>query len=386
MTQDIKFIGAEDDNLDLFEAQYPVVSGMSYNSFIIFDEKIAIVDAVDIRRLEEWTALLQDSLKGKEPDYIIIHHMEPDHSGSLRQLLMLYPKLMIVCTKKASEMLANFFEDIDFSSNIRIVGDGDTLSLGRHELKFITAPMVHWPEVMMTFDSSEEILFTADAFGSFAMSNSDEAWPSEARRYYSNIVGRFGASVQQILKKVGAHNIRTIAPLHGPVITENIPYYLGLYDKWSRYEPETKGVLVAYASIYGGTAEAARRLAAMLREEGAGEVVTIDLCRHDVSYAIGEAWRLSGLMLCSSTYDADVFPAMHNFLHHIAQKKLTGRKVGLLENGSWAPAAGNVMRKSIEGMKGMDLVGPMISIRSRMHKADLPQMRLLAKELADSLK
>ncbi len=386
LSSDIRYIGVEDDNLDLFEAQYPLVSGISYNSFLILDEKTAIVDAVDIRRVNDWLANIDEVLEetGKTPDFLIVHHMEPDHSGCINIILDKFPDLKIICTKKAADMLANFFENIDFSDKIIPVGDGDTISLGRHEMKFITAPMVHWPEVMMTVELTEKILFSADAFGSFAMSTSTDAWPAEARRYYSNIVGRFGPSVQAILKKTGAHEIRMIAPLHGPLINDNIPYYLGLYDKWSRYEPDTRGVFVAYASIYGGTADAARRLARMLEQENAGEVVVMDLCRHDVSYAVAEAWRLSSMCLCSVTYDADVFPAMHNFLHHIEQKKLCGRKVGILENGSWAPAAANVMKKTLEGMKNMSVTGPVVSLRSRLHRADIPVMRQLAKDLAQS--
>lgn len=386
ISSDIRYIGAEDDNLDFFEAQYPLVAGISYNSYLILDEKTAIVDSVDMRRVNDWLANIDEALEGtgKTPEYLIVHHMEPDHSGSIHIILEKFPDIKIICTKKAADMLVNFFEHIDFSDTIQTVGEGDTLTLGRHELKFITAPMVHWPEVMMTVDLTEGILFSADAFGSFAMSTSTDAWPAEARRYYANIVGRFGPSVQTLLKKASAHDIKTIAPLHGPVIRENIPYYLGLYDKWSRYEPDTRGVFVAYASIYGGTAEAARRLASMLESKNAGEVVIMDLCRHDVSYAVAEAWRLSSMALCSATYDADVFPAMHNFLHHIEQKKLSGRKVGILENGSWAPAAANVMKKTLERMKDMAVIGPVVSIRSRMHKADIPVMLQLAEDIADS--
>lgn len=383
ITDDITFIGTDDDNLDLFEGQYPLVAGISYNSFIIKDEKIAIVDAVDKRRITDWLANIDAALGNAVPDYLIIHHMEPDHSGGIRSLLTKYPDLKLVCTKQAAVMLGNFFEDIDFSSNTIQVSDGQTLSLGKnHELKFLTAPMVHWPEVMMTVDLNQGFLFSSDAFGSFAMSSSTNAWPAEARRYYSNIVGRFGINVQAVLKKVAMHDIKYIVPLHGPILTENLEYHLDKYDKWSRYVPETRGVLVAYASIYGGTAEAARRLASMLEEEDAGEVVLLDLCRHDVSYAVSEAWRLSGLALCSVTYDADVFPAMHHFLHHLAQKKLTGRKVVIMGNGSWAPAAAAVMTKTIEAMKGMEIVAPPISLKSRLHKADIPALREMAKALA----
>lgn len=384
LTDDIIFIGADDDNLDLFEAQYPLVEGISYNSFFIADEKAAIVDAVDIRREDIWMANLEEAVarSGKTPDYVIVHHMEPDHSGCLRALLERFPEIMIVCTAKAADMLANFFEDLDFSKNIMKVADGDTLSLGKHELKFLTAPMVHWPEVMMTVDLHDKVLFTADAFGSFALScGASQGWPDEGRRYYSNIVGRFGPSVQGILRKVSREEVRIIAPLHGQVLRENLDEYISLYDKWSRYEADSEGVLVAYASIYGGTAEAAQRIASMLRAYGAPEVSILDLCRHDVSYAVAAAWKYPRMVLCSATYDADAMPAMHNFLHHLQQKKLSNRKVGLLENGSWAPAAAKMMRSTLEEMKNIDIVHPVVSIRSRLHKSDIPLLRQLAEEI-----
>lgn len=384
ISTDIFFIGTEDDNLDLFEAQYPLVSGISYNSYFIADEKSAVIDAVDYRRISDWAANIDQivSQTGKTPDYLVVHHMEPDHSAGISYLIDKYPNIKILLTRQASVMLANFFEDIDFSDYLQIVSDGDIIDLGKHQLKFITAPMVHWPEVMMTFETTSGILFTADAFGSFKMSSSTDAWPAEARRYYSNIVGRFGKNVQMILKKISSLPIKSIASLHGPVITENLPYHIGLYDKWSRYEPETKGVLVAYASIYGGTADAARRLASFLEDAGAGEVVLLDLCRHDVSYAVSEAWRLSAMVLCSVTYDADAFPAMHNFLHHIRQKNLCGRKVGIIENGSWAPSAGKKMKEMLAEMKDMEIIEPVITLRSRLHKADIPALKQLAEAIA----
>lgn len=376
----IRYIGAEDDNLDLFEGQYPVPAGISYNSFFIDDEHPAIIDAVDIRRCSDWLASVADT--GRTPEYVVVQHVEPDHSGSIRELLLRYPDIKIVCTAKAAAMLANFFEELDFGSRCLTVGDGDTLCLGQHTLRFITAPMVHWPEVMMTLDETEGVLFTADAFGSFAMSSSGEAWPTEARRYYTNIVGRFGPAVYNLMtKKLKGLDFSTIAPLHGPVLTENLEYYWNLYDKWSRYEPETRGVLVAYASIYGGTAEAARRLAAMLEQEGAGEVVVFDLCRHDVSYAVAEAFRLSGMALCSVTYDGGLFPAMQSFLHHLESKKLCNRTVALVENGSWAPAAARIMTTELATMKNMSIVEPVITLNSRLHSADLPAMRTLAARL-----
>lgn len=379
----IRFIGAEDDNLDLFEGQYPVPAGISYNSYFIDDEHPAIIDAVDIRRCNDWLASIADT--GRTPEYLVMQHVEPDHSGSIRELLSRYPDIRIVCTAKAVGMLRNFFEDLDFDSRCMTVGDGDTLCLGKRVLRFITAPMVHWPEVMMTFDETDGVLFTADAFGSFAMSSATDAWPTEARRYYTNIVGRFGPAVQNLMmKKLKGLNVSAIAPLHGPVLTDNLRYYWDLYDKWSRYEPETRGVLVAYASIYGGTAEAARRLAAMLEQEGAGEVVIFDLCRHDVSYAVAEAFRLSSMALCAVTFDGGLFPAMQSFLHHLESKKLCNRTVALVENGSWAPAAARVMTAELAKMKNMTIVEPVVTLAGRLHTADIPAMRTLAARLASN--
>jgi len=379
ITPNIRFIGAEDDNIDLFEGQYPVPNGISYNSYLIEDEHPAVVDAVDLRRCADWMTSLADT--GRHPEYLIVQHMEPDHSGSIHALIDRYPDIKIVCTAKASVMLANFFEDVDFTSRCHIVADGDTLSLGKHRLTFVTAPMVHWPEVMMTIDETDGVLFSADAFGSFAMSASTDAWDAEARRYYTNIVGRFGASVQTVIKKLAGRKFSTIAPLHGPVLSENLAHHLQLYDKWSRYEPETDGVLVAYASIYGGTAEVARRIAAQLENEDAGEVVLIDLCRHDVSYAVAEAFRLSRMVLCSVTYDGGLFPAMHSFLHHLESKRLCGRRVALVENGSWAPVAARLMADELAKMKDMTVVEPVLTINSRLHERDLTALRTLVASL-----
>ena len=381
ITDNIRFIGAEDDNLDLFEGQYPLVKGISYNSYLIDDEKIAVVDSVDVRRCGDWLAALGDVLGGRVPGYLVVQHVEPDHSGSIHALLSRYSDMKVVATAKAVAMLGGFFEDVDFAARSIVVRDGDTLSLGATTLRFITAPMVHWPEVMITLDETDGVLFSADAFGTFAMS-SDNGWDDEARRYYCNIVGKFGASVQTLMKKVAPLKFSVIAPLHGPVLNDNLGHYWTLYDKWSRYEPETKGVLVAYASIYGGTAEAARRMATMLREEGAGEVVLFDLTRHDVSYAVAEAFRLSHMVLCSVTYDGALFPAMHVFLDHLSRKSFRNRTVGLIENGSWAPVAGKLMCDMLSGMKGMTVLDPVVTLRSRLHNSDLPVMRQLARAVA----
>ncbi len=383
VTPHVKFIGVDDDNLDLFEGQYPVPNGISYNSYLIDDENIAVVDAVDIRRCSEWLALLDSTLDGRHPAYLIVQHMEPDHSGSIRAVLEKYPEMKVVATAKAIAMLDNFFDGMGFSERSISVKDGDTLSLGHTTLRFITAPMVHWPEVMMTLDETDGVLFSADAFGTFATSNATEGWDNEARRYYCNIVGKYGSCVQAVMKKLTGLPFGIIAPLHGPILKENLAHYWNLYDKWSRYIPETEGVLVAYASIYGGTAEAARRLADMLRSRGAGDVVLIDLCRHDVSYAVAEAFRLSRLALCSVTYDGAMFPAMHNFLHHLAAKNFSGRHVGILENGSWAPTAGKLMCKALAEMKDMTVVGSTVTIRSRLHDSDIASLSSLALALAE---
>lgn len=378
----VKFIGAEDDNLDLFEGQYPLTRGISYNSYLIDDELIAVMDAVDMRRCSDWLTRLADALGGRTPSYLIVQHMEPDHSGSIRAMLERYPEAKVVATAKAMAMLDNFFDGIDLSERRITVADGDTLTLGRTTLRFITAPMVHWPEVMVTLDETDGVLFSADAFGSFAMSDADEAWIDEARRYYCNIVGKYGANVQALMKKLTGLKFSTIASLHGPLLDGDLARYWTLYGKWSRYEPECRGTLVAYASIYGGTADAARRLAMELEKRDAGEVVLMDLCRHDVSYAVAEAFRLSRLALCSVTYDASLFPAMHNFLHHLEMKNFRNRPFALIENGSWAPVAGKLMCDTLGRMKGMTQVAPVLTIRSRMHPADLCGISALADALA----
>lgn len=383
LPENITFIGTDDDELDLFEGQYPLSAGISYNSYLIDSDKIAIVDAVDRRKSEVWLNMLQNELKERKPDYLIIQHMEPDHSGSLRELLRLYPDVKIVCSVPAKAMLTDYFEDLDFTDKVLTVKDGETLSLGCTSLRFLTAPMVHWPEVMLTYDETDGVLFSADCFGSFAMSGTEieSVWPGEARRYYTNIVGRFGSSVQALMKKLHGLTFSVIAPLHGPVLTENLAYYWGLYDKWSTYQPESEGVLVAYASIYGGTAHAAEMIAAELRNHGAADVVLMDLCRHDVSYAVAEAFRMRRLVACSVTYDAGVFPAMENFLHHIQAKKLKNRKVALVENGSWAPIAAKIMAAEFAKMDGMEVIPETVTLRSRLHKSDLPAIQSLASSL-----
>lgn len=387
ITSNIQYVGADDDNLDLFEAQYPVPAGISYNSYFIDGGSMtAVVDAVDVRRTSDWlgSVTLEVERTGVAPSYLIVQHMEPDHSGSIHKLLALYPSLKVVCTPKAASMLSDFFPGLDMTDRLVLVNDGDRLTLGDTSLQFFTAPMVHWPEVMMTLDERDGVLFTADAFGTFAMSNAHTGaeWDVEARRYYTNIVGRFGQSVQMLLKKIAGKSFTIIAPLHGPVLTGDLGRYIDLYDKWSRWQPEnSEGVLVAYASVYGGTAEAARRIAQSLSLKGIDDVVLFDLCRHDASYAIAEAFRVGRLVLCSVTYDGMLFPAMYNFLHHLDAKKLQGRRVALVENGTWAPTAGRLMNEQLSKMKDMTVVSPVLTLHSRLHAEDTATIS----DLVDSL-
>lgn len=378
----VAYVGAQDEDIDLFEGQYKVPQGISYNSYFIIDTHSAVLDAVDSRRTSDWLEAVARTVAeaGVTPSYLIVHHMEPDHSGSILEFCQAYPEAKIVCTKKAADMMANFFPSTNLSDRILTVADGDTLSLGTTTLTFATAPMVHWPEVMMTVDTQRGILYSADAFGSFAMWGADDAWIDEARRYYANIVGKYGPSVQTILKKLSKYNINTIAPLHGPMLSgSDVAQATGLYHKWSLYQPDTHGVLVAYASIYGGTAAVAREIASRLRESNAGEVVLIDLCRHDVSDAVAQAFRLDRMVLCSVTTDGDMMTAMHDFLYHLSCKALRGRRVALVENGSWASAAARRMQQMLADMKDMTVVEPIVSIRSRRTTAlDQPLTDLIA--------
>lgn len=379
----IRYIGVDDENLDLFEGQYPVPKGISYNSYIIEDERIAIVDAVDLRRKDQWFSNLAAALCGRKPDYLIVQHLEPDHSGSVAAVMGMYPDMKVVLSPKAAEMLPAFFEDIELTGRTVVVRDGEELELGEHVLRFFAAPMVHWPEVIMTLDVTAGVLFSADAFGTFATPSSTEPWDDEARRYYCNIVGKYGPAVQAVMKKLAGQIFDVIAPLHGPVLADNLAHYLDLYSKWSRYVPETKGVLVAYASVYGGTADAARRIATALREAGAGDVVLFDLCRRDVSYAVAEAFRLSAMVLCSVTYDARLYPAMEIFISHIASKNLRNRTVALVENGSWAPIAAKLMRDELAKMNNIAVVEPTLTIHSRLHTSDISALNSLVNSLVE---
>ena len=379
----IKYIGVDDLDIDLFESQYVVPEGMSYNSYIIDDEKIAVMDTADRRKAEEWKANLKAALGDRQPDYLVVHHMEPDHSALIAWMLETYPGLQLVCSAQAAKMLPNFFEGFNFEGRVMTVKEGDTLSLGKHELKFICAPMVHWPEVIMSYDSTDKVLFSADGFGKFgALANETDDWACEARRYYFNICGKYGIQVQNVLKKAAAIDIQTICPLHGPVLKgEALAEAVKLYDIWSKYEPESEGILIAYASIHGGTAIAAERLAEILNKKGAKKVVVSDLSRSDMAEVIEDAFRYPTVVVAASSYDGGVFPIMHDFLYHLQIKNYQKRRFGIVENGSWAPSAGKVMRSMIEGLKDCEIVEPMVTIRSRMKSADEAHLE----QLADSL-
>ena len=381
ITSSIKYVGVDDLDIELFESQYLVADGMAYNSYVILDRKVAILDTADANMRKEWWVNVNRVLGERTPDYLVVHHVEPDHASLIAEVLVKYPQCKVVATAKALQMLPQFFEGIDFNERGIAVKEGDTLSLGAHTLQFILAPMIHWPEVMVSYEQSEKILFSADAFGKFGALCNESSWECEARRYYINICGKYGNQVQALLKKAKALDIRMICPLHGPVLKEDLGYYIGLYDIWSKYEPETQGVLVAYASIHGGTAAAAERLAEILRLKGAPEVVVYDLARYDMAEAVENAFRYSHMVVCAASYDADVFPPMHDFLHHLKIKNYQRRKVAIVENGSWAPTAGRVMRAMLEGMRDIDIVEPMVTIRSRMKDSDLPEMEQLVENL-----
>ena len=378
VTETIKYIGVDDTTIDLFESQYIVPNGISYNSYLIMDEKIAIMDTVDLRKGEEWFANLAEALEGRIPDYLVVQHMEPDHSGNIAILIKKYPEIKIVASAKAIHMMPQFFEDTCFEGKTITVKEGDTLNLGTHTLQFFMAPMVHWPEVMVTYDALDKILFTADGFGKFGALAHEEEWACEARRYYFNICGKYGAQVQALLKKAAALDIACICPLHGPILKENLDYYIGLYDTWSKYEVETEGIFIAYASIHGGTKKVAEKLAEILHEKGAPKVSIADLCRDDMAEAVEDAFRMSKLVVAAASYDADVFPPMHDFLHHLKLKAYQKRRVGIIENGSWAPCAGRIMKGMLETMKEIEIVEPMVTIRSAMKQGDIPALEALA--------
>lgn len=377
----IRYIGVDDTDIDLFESQYIVPNGISYNSYLILDEKIAVVDTVDRRKGEEWWSRLEEELQGRTPDYLIVHHLEPDHAGLIGEMMERYPQLELVASDRAVKMLPQFFEEINFEGRTRGVKEGDSLSLGGHTLHFYMAPMVHWPEVMVSYEEQEKVLFSADGFGKFGALSKEEEWACEARRYYFNICGKYGQPVEALLKKASTLDIQTICPLHGPILKENLGYYIDLYKTWSRYEVETEGVFVAYASIHGGTAEVAERFAEMLRERGAKKVSVSDLSRDDMAEAVEDAFRMGHLVVAAASYDGDLFPPMHKFLHHLKVKNYQKRRVAIIENGSWAPTAGRVMREALSAMKEVEIVEPMVTIRSRMKRSDLPALEALADAL-----
>ena len=381
ITDSIKYIGVDDTDLDLFESQYIIPNGISYNSYLILDEKIAIMDTADQRKCQEWMENLDRELEGREPDFLVVQHMEPDHAGSIASILERYPKLKIITSARAQKMLPQFFEGVDFSQNTITVKEGDTLSLGKHTLQFFMAPMVHWPEVMVTFDQQDKAVFAADGFGKFGALSHDEEWACEARRYYFNICGKYGAAVQTLLKKLATLDIKHICPLHGPVLSDNLGYYISLYDTWSRYDVETEGIFIAYASIHGGTAAAAHRLKEILIAKGAPKVSIADLSRDDMAEAVEDAFRMDRLVVAAASYDGDVFPPMHDFLHHLQLKLYQNRRVGIIENGSWAPSAARVMRGMLEQMKQVEIVEPVVTILSRMKQSDIAHLEALADAL-----
>lgn len=380
ISENIRYIGADDKDLDLFEGQYIIPNGMAYNSYLILDEKIAVMDTIDIRKTEEWLKNLETELKGRTPDYVIISHMEPDHAASIQALTERYPDIKIVGNAKTFALIGQFF-DMDLTGRTVEVKEGDTLDLGTHTLQFIMAPMIHWPEVMMTYERAEKVLFSADAFGKFGALDAEEDWACEARRYYFNIVGKYGAQVQALLKKASGLDIQTICALHGPILKENLQYYIDKYNTWSSYEPEDKGIFIAYASIYGNTKEAALKLAEMLREAGAEKVAVTDLARDDMAEALEDAFRYDRMVLAASTYDGGIFPCMEEFLHHLKAKNYQKRTVGFIENGSWAPASARLMKGIMETMKEITMVEPVVSIKSSLKESNLEQMKALVKAL-----
>ena len=377
----IKYIGADDKTLDLFESQYVVPNGVSYNSYVILDEKIAVMDTIDARKTDEWKANLEEVLGERKPAYLIVSHMEPDHAANIQLFAELYPEAKIVASAKAISMMPQFFEIENLAERTLAVKEGECLSLGKHTLQFFMAPMVHWPEVMVEYEQTEKVLFSADGFGKFGALDTEEDWACEARRYYFNIVGKYGSQVQALLKKAATLDIQTICPLHGPILKENLEYYIGKYQVWSSYEAEDDGVLVAYASIHGNTAKAAEKMKEILEARGAKKVAITDLSRDDMAEAIEDAFRYDKLVLAAASYDGGVFPCMETFLNKLAHKNFQNKKIGILENGSWAPSAARTMKGIIEGMKKIQLCENTVTIKSTMKEADVQAMEALAEEI-----
>ena len=381
ITDSILYVGVDDKDLDLFESQYVVPNGVSYNSYVILDEKVTLMDTVDQRATKEWLENLDAVLEGRTIDYLVVSHMEPDHAANAKTLLDKFPNMKIVGNAKTFAMMSQFF-DVDLTGRSVVVKEGDTLNLGAHTLQFIMAPMVHWPEVMVTYEQSEKILFSADGFGKFGALDVEEPWACEARRYYFNIVGKYGMPVQTLLKKAAALEINTICPLHGPILKENLAFYIDKYNTWSSYEPEDEGVFVAYASIHGNTAEAAKEFVEMLRKNGAEKVVIADLSREDMAEAVEDAFRYSKLVVAAASYDAGVFPCMEDFLHHLKAKNYQKRTVGIIENGSWAPSAAKQMRAILEEMKNITICEPVVTIKSTLNETSRKELEALAEVLA----
>lgn len=380
ISDSILYVGVDDKDLDLFESQYIIPNGVSYNSYVILDEKVAVMDTVDQRKTEEWLLNVKEALTGRTADYLVVSHMEPDHAANIQLLLEEYPDMKVVGNAKTFAMIPQFF-DVDLTDRKVVVAEGDTLSLGSHTLQFFMAPMVHWPEVMVTYEQSEKILFSADGFGKFGALDTDEAWTCEARRYYFNIVGKYGAQVQALLKKAATLDIQTICPLHGPILKEDLEYYIGKYDLWSKYEVEDEGVFIAYASIHGNTAKAAKKLAEILEEKGAKRVAIADLSRDDMAEAVEDAFRHSTLVVAAPTYDGGLFPCMEDFLSHLKAKGYQKRTVAMMENGSWAPQAAKHMRAVLESMKNITIVDPVVTIKSTMTEDNMKTMEELAEKL-----
>ncbi len=380
ITPNVKYIGVNDHQVDLFEGQYVVENGMAYNSYLILDEKVAVTDTVDGNFVAQWFENLENALEGRSPDYLIVHHMEPDHSAGVAAFAKKYPQAQIVASAKAFVMMKNFFGD-DFADRRVVVGEGDTLSLGAHTLTFVTAPMVHWPEVVLSYEQSEKLLFSADAFGKFGALDVEEDWACEARRYYIGIVGKYGAQVQALLKKAAGLDIAKILPLHGPILEENLSYYIGLYDTWSSYRPEDEGVLIAYTSVYGNTKKAALMLAEMLKEAGCPKVAVADLARDDMAEAVEDAFRYSKLVLATTTYNGDVFPFMRTFIDHLTERNYQKRTVAFIENGSWAPVATKVMKGMLEKSKELTYAESTVKILSAVSEENVSELKALANEL-----
>lgn len=381
ISESVIYIGVDDKTIDLFESQYVVPNGISYNSYVILDDKVAIMDTADSRASKEWFENLEAALNGRTPDYLVVQHMEPDHAGNIRELAEKYPEMKIVGNAKTFPMMKQFFDIDGLDERSVTVKEGDTLELGSHTLQFFMAPMVHWPEVMVTYEQSEKLLFSADAFGKFGALDTDEDWACEARRYYFNIVGKYGAQVQALLKKAAALEINMILPLHGPLLKEDLGYYIGKYQTWSSYTPEDKGVLIAYASIHGNTGKAAEKLAEMLEARGAEKVVVSDLSREDMAEVIEDAFRYDRMVVMAASYDGGVFPVMEDFLNHLKSKLYQNRKVGIVENGSWGPTAARVMKGYVEAFKNVTVAEPVVTIRSALNETSEKALAELADEM-----